>query len=318
MSADFLRFKGISNYGEVQHSTQLEVNLVGFVQWAFLGLGAFANVERAASGVYGGDASRLRLSEDPNYTTGQVWEGFRRDWVWETGIGLAQEPIHVSGVWTDGVFQPTSGVGPYAHTVDYPNGRIIFQSPISTSGVVQASYSYRAVHASTADVPWWREVQTYSLRVDNERFLETGSGEWSVLSQNRVQLPAIVIEAVPATQQGQLALGGGVRFRQEVRFNILAETPYERKHLHDILVNQWQKRVNLFDVNQVMQSGVFPLDADGSPNGSGLMYPDLVSYGGYGWRQLRVERVASEEISSEKVPGLYPASVSWICEVNRA
>jgi hypothetical protein len=309
--------KGVSQIGDAQISVQLETNIVHFLQWAFLGLGDFAVVEHNASGYFGGDMSRLRPARDPNYTDGQVWEGFRRDWVWETGVECGYQPIRVSGVWVNSSFYPISETGVYKHSVDYPNGRVIFTDAINPSSVVQASFAYRRTHFTTASTPWWRQLQAYSMRVDDPQFLQTASGAWATLSQNRMQLPAVVVEAVPGVVQKPLAMGGGVEYHQPIAFHIITELHHDRNQLHDILVRQWQKRINKYDLNQVITSGVYPLDADGAPNPSGLMYPDLVSYeGGYGENTFWVANVASYELSPAAVLGIYPAQVRWECIIN--
>jgi hypothetical protein len=314
-------FHGFANVGDAGLSDQLKQNVLAFLEWGFLGLGAWETVERSASGVYGGDLSRLRLGEDPNYASGQVWEGFRKDWVWETGVECSYQPIRVSGVWVNGTFHPATGVGAYAHAVDYPNGRVVFTTAIATSSVVQASYSYRWVQAVPGDVPWWMGAQTNSLRADSPHFLQTGSGDWSVLPQNRMQLPAIVVEAVPNFHNASvrpLALGGGRTVRQDVRLSILAETPHDRDKIHDILTQQWSKRLHAFDIDRVVAATGYPLDADGSPLSGPRMYPDLVkpyTEGGHGYNQITIADVRSAEIEPG-VYGLYGARVTWSCEMD--
>lgn len=319
--------RGLSTIGEAGLSAQLEYNVLYFLQWGLLGLGAFATVERSqasASGFYGGDMSRLRLSEDPNYSGGQVWEGFRKDWVWETGIECSTQPIRVSGVWVNGTFHPTSGVGSYAHHVDYPNGRVVFNSPLPSSATVQASFSYRYVHLAHSDSPWWLHAHSESLRVDNSHFLQTGSGAWAVPAERRLQLPAIIVEPVTNFHQASikpLALGGGRTVQQDIRLNILAETPADRNALHDLLVDQWEKRIHAFDLNRAVAATGLPLDYKGSPLEGPRMYPDMVKpytegpYH-YGYNQIRVAETKSSEVDNE-VYGLYAAIVRWTCEMDR-
>lgn len=316
--ATHTQFRGFDDYGDAGLSDTLEQNLYAFFNWAFLGLGNWSTVERAASGWYGGDQSRLRLSEDPNYSAGHIWEGFRRDWVWETGVERAEQPVRVSGVWVDSSFYSIATTGDYAHVVDYPNGRVIFDNAISPSSVVQVSYSYRHVHVTTADDYWWREIQSYSLRSDDEQFLQYGSGVWSTMSQSRIQLPAIVIEASPELSIRPLMIGTtSAAVGQVVNLYILAETPYDKKRIHDILTRQYDKRISCFDIDAVVAATGYPLDSAGSPIISGLMYPDLVApkaYGGYGEQQARVVNVKSYPMQIS--PGLYGSLVRWTCEVD--
>ena len=57
-------------------------NFVNFYDWGFLDAGLFYNIHMPQSGIYGGDRHRLRVVSDPNYNSGQVFEGYRQNWVW--------------------------------------------------------------------------------------------------------------------------------------------------------------------------------------------------------------------------------------------
>jgi hypothetical protein len=310
----FTSLHGVHSVAQPLLSEQLESNLLYFFQWGLLGIGAFENVTIPTSGAYGGDMHRLRKADDPNYDDGQVWEAFRRDWVWETGVDCPFQPIRVSGVYVDGHFHPATGVGPYAHAIDYPNGRVIFGSGLPTDSVVSCEYSYRNYHVTTADAPWWREIQQGSLRVDDTHFLQEGSGAWSILSQSRVQLPAVVIEAVPRTSRYGTAIGGGTTVGQEVRFDILAEDRSSRNKLHDIITYQWNKRLVAFDKEAIVAADRFPLDPQGSPTSGALMYPQLLDQ--FGWRQLRWMETRSGAPSPRATAPLYSAAVVALFEVD--
>lgn len=319
MSADHTRLKGLTEIGSALLSDQLETNLVSFFNWGLLGVGAFFNVSIPTSGAFGGDKHRLRLATDPYYDDGQVWQGYRQDWVWETGVDYSVQPIRVSGVRVNGTFYPSSTTGVYKHHVDYPQGRIVFDAAINPSSVVTCEYSHRYVHFTHSDAPWWRQVQLDSFRVDDEHFAQQGSGAWAVLSKNRVQLPAVVVEAVPNTTRSPLMIGGGAKVRQDVLFTVLSETPGERKQLHDVVTYQWGKRTILFEKNWVADANRYPLDENGTPVPSGLMYPDLVKAtgeGGFGWKQLRFEDFKSVAQPTEVTSPLYVATIRGTFEVD--
>ncbi len=319
MSADFTRLKAVDEIGYSLLSDQLEINIISYFQWALLGVGGFSNVTIPSSGAFGGDRHRLRPATDSSYLPGQVWQGYRSDWVWETGVDYSAQPIRVSGVFVNGAFQPSTGVGPYAHHVDYPQGRVVFDSPLSSSAVINCEHSYRYVQFTSADVPWFREVQSNSLRVDDPQFSQQGSGAWSVPARNRVQLPAVVVEVVPRTTRKPLAIGGGSIVRQDVLFHVVAETSWDRGQLHDAITSQWQKRLVLFDKNLLAASDGFPLDAFGSPAGGARNYPDLIkpaAEGGFGWRQLRMEEFSSVSQPREVTAPLYVATVRGTFEVD--
>ncbi len=289
--------KGFSEISETLLSDKLEANLHAFLSWGLLQVGAFDNVTIPSSGVFGGDRHRLRLCEDPSYSLGQVWEGYRSDWVWETGIEYSHQPIRVSGVYVNGAFKPATGVGPYAHTVHYPLGRIIFSSAISSGATVTCEYSYRYYGLHTADVPWWRQFHFDSFRLDHPHFLQSQSGAWSILGGSRVQLPCVVIESTPRTSRDGFEIGASQAWaRQDVLFHVLAETPWDRQKMHDVLTYQKWKTLNGFDPDQI----VYPLEY-GSPLESGTMYPNWTrppGEGGARWKGITFKDVRGDDYTT--------------------
>jgi hypothetical protein len=301
-------FRTSPNISDALVSDQLETNFVAWTQYALLGAGGFFNVERPQSGAYGGDQSELRKVVDPNYNNGQVWEGFRKDWVWETGVAVSNPPIRVSGVYYDSRFVPV-GTG---LSIDYPNGRAVFAEAISPTGTVSCSYSYRLYQIYPSDSDWFQRLQTNSFRVDDSQFLQSGSGAWDVLAQNRVQLPAIIYEAIPNGKRKGLQLGGGDTLMQDVVCHIIAEDKWHMLWMHDTMVAQFQKRLDAFDKNKILTSGAFPLDDTGFPLSSGNMYPDLRE--NYYWNQIRIEQTRGQNY--QKVGSLSCCDVRLSVEID--
>ena len=96
----YTKFSKVSNIGDTLLSSEIENNLKWFLDWSLLGIGGWSNVNIPTSGAYGGTFDKLRLVNDPSYTNGQVWEGARKDWVWETGSSYeGYDPIQISGVY---------------------------------------------------------------------------------------------------------------------------------------------------------------------------------------------------------------------------
>lgn len=273
----YTRLRGVSDIGNSLLIDQLQTNVSAFLTWGFLCIGAFVNITRPASGAYGGLYSRLRLSEDPNYTKGQVWEGFRSNWIWESGLDYSTQPISISGIYLNNTFLPISTTGTYAYAINYPLGRVVFDNPISRTSQVDLNYSYRYVNVYQADAPWFRDLQFNSFRVDDSHFNLYGSGTWSTNAQNRIQLPAVVVEVVPRRTFKGKELGGGSFIYQDVLFHIFAETSFDRGNLVDILTYQKQQRINLFDKNLVNTADAWPINNDGMVVPSSLCYPDFVN-----------------------------------------
>jgi hypothetical protein len=310
--ADFTNLAGVTSYGDPLFSDQLEKNLVSFFQWGLLGVGAFANVRLASSGAYGGNYSNLRLgdfdSTNSNYSKGQVWEGIRHDWVWESGVEYTTQPIQISGVYVNGSFKPTSGVGPYAHHINYPLGRVIFDSPISATARVAVEHSYRYVHVTSSDTMWWRNIQFNSLRADDFQIAQYGSGAWSILAENSIQLPAMVVEVLPRLTQYGYEMGNQVKTTlKDVFFHILTEDTFNRKQLFDIITYQQDKTIIGFDLTAIYNSGVTPLNSEGTPVPGFLTYPQLVKPvedGGFARRKI-IFKTVNGEAQHSKLPFYY-------------
>lgn len=270
--------KAITNIGEATLEDQVLAGVQYFFNWGLLNAGAFTNVTIPSSGQYPGTPRhQLRCVDDPNYTRGQVWESFRKEWVWESGVEFNTQPISVSGVKVGNTFQPGTGVGVYKHKVDYRLGRIVFDAAISPTSVVTASYSYRWCPVSLEDEPWFRDIQFRVFHSEDGNFLP-GSGQWSQLAQNRLQLPAVVLEVGASNKSTGLQLGGGQIVTQQVLFNILTENPADGRKLRDMIKGEVDRSIFLFNLNLLAKFNRFPLNADGSLNTNRPpSYPQLVA-----------------------------------------
>ena len=79
-------FQHVSQVGYTLLNSELESNLKSYLDWGFLGIGGWFNVEIPTSGAFGGTFDQLRLVDDPSYSRGQIWEAARKDWVWEDPV----------------------------------------------------------------------------------------------------------------------------------------------------------------------------------------------------------------------------------------
>lgn len=288
--------KFVNHIGESLLTTQLETNLKTFLDWGLLGIGGFANINDPVSGCYGGNFSEMRVVDDPSYDIGQVWETARKDWVWETGVDYAYQPINISGVSINGTLYTTGDVT-YSHHYNYPLGRVVFDEPIATGSEVKINHSYRNVQVYLANqAPWFDQIQFGSHRVDDSTFHDTYSGSWNVLANNRVQLPAIVIEAVPRRIFKPYNMGSISNFvYQDVDFYILAEDRWWRNQLIDIVSLEKDHTVILYDNNTLVQNTGFPLDERGMTVSNPQMYPTLVDQ--YEWKKARFYNVVVTDMT---------------------
>jgi hypothetical protein len=306
-----LNFKGINHIGESTISMQLETNIVAWFDWCQLNIGGFSNIEYGESGEYGGNLSQLRNAEAPGFSQGQVWEGFRKNWVWETGINYDYQPVRVTGIKIDNTFYPTGARGTYAFSVNYPLGRIEFDNAIPTGSVVTAQFSHKYYSFEPASVDWFREIAYRSFRADDATFFEYGSGFKTVFDENRIQLPAVVVEVLPSRKWTPLQLGGGKWCYVGVQWHIFAETPYDRNRIVDIITMQTETTISGFDFNKMQENSGIPLTPHGSIWSGTKVYPQLLN--DYPWGTIRFMDLTGYEVESE--PPLYRAIVRGMCEL---
>jgi hypothetical protein len=296
----YTKFNKVSHIGNTLLSSEIENNMKWFLDWAFLGIGGWSNVTMPTSGAFGGTFDTLRLVNDPSYSNGQVWEGARKDWVWETGSSYeGYDPIQISGVYVNGVLKGT-GDATYGHHYNYPLGRVVFDNPISTTDTVKVEYSYRNVQVYVADeAPWWDELQYNSLRVDDTYYSSTGSGSWGILANHRVQMPAIVLETVPRRRFKPYQLGDTSQFvQQDIVFHIVGENRWWRNQLVDILSYQIDSQVWLFKTDTLIESGAYPLDYRGMKVASPLNYNNVVNIPQYRYLLARMTDMSITEMES--------------------
>lgn len=281
----FQPLKGFATVFDATLNNEIQDGLIEYFDWGLLEKGNYFNVTRGELGPSGQDMSRLRLSQDERYASGRVWEGFRKNWVWQSGVSYVPAPIvganhakpGISGVYINDTFYPSTTTGTYAHRVDYYNGRIIFNSPIPTGSKVQAEYSYKWINVVYPNsVPWLVEAQTNTLE-PNGTFLQKEKGSYNLPPEARLQLPAIAIEIVPTRTFKGFQLGGGQWVYTDVIFHCLAEDEHTRNKLVDIVSLQNDKNIPIFDTNRINSSGEFPLDYRGVPVSGALRYPDLIA-----------------------------------------
>ncbi len=300
----YTTFSKVSNVGDTLFTSELESNLKWYMDWGLLGIGAWTDIDKPTSGVYGGDFSDLRPVQDPAYNNGEVWESARKDWVWETGTLYSDKSVdysatQISGVYINGSLKGT-GDATYGHHYDYPNGRVVFDTAIPTTSTVELEYSYRNVQTYIADqAPWWDELQYDSLRVDDSSYNVAGSGSWGILANHRVQMPAIVIEAVSRRRMSPYQMGDTSQFiRQDVLFHIIAESRWWRNQLVDIVSLQKDSQVWLYNSNTVASSGAFPLDFRGMTIANPNNYDDIVTDENYRYLLARMVDMNVTEMQS--------------------
>lgn len=265
-------FNHVNDIGQRDNISSLEDNLKSFLDWSFLNIGAFINVDISTSGLSGGDFSKLKpVSGDPTVVYPKVWESPKKDWIYESGIshnGIS--PNTITGVNLNGTVLPApTGSGAYSYHINYPLGRVCFNNNISAKSDVRLSYSYRLVQIyKSSDSPWWKEIVENSY---NPSILQDSSSLY-----NKIQLPAIVIDIAPRSISIPYELGTTTNILvQDVMIHVFSESPVQRNSLIDILLKQKDKMLNLYNIQKIIKQNRQPLNFRGEPNPNRLNYDQI-------------------------------------------
>lgn len=314
------QFKGVTDWRRDDLNDNVQYGVVEWIKWSMLQVGGFENVLASqSSGLYGGHPALLHSATDPRFTSGQVWESIRSDWVWETGIYYDVQPRACSGVYVDGTFYPTaSTVGTYEHYVDFPRGRVVFTNPISTSANVRCDYSFRIPTVGLSKFPWMQELLYGSLDVQRSDWNVAGAGSHSQLAEARRQMPTIGLELSQRHGYRPYQLGGGQFVYQDILLYVLAESQDERDKLLNILTQQNDKVLVLPDRALMKANAQFPVDIDvkGRPVSNPMQYPSIIAAtgdGGFYWTKCMLRSAQSQVIQTTN-DWLYRGVVRFTCE----
>jgi hypothetical protein len=304
-------FIGVNSIGESLLLNELINNYKSFLEWGFLNIGGFTNVHIPTNNIHNFNLHTLKPTKDPNNTSYTVWQSPRKDWVYESGISFSGlSPINISGVYVNSSFYPApTGNGSLGYKINYPEGKVIFNSPVSQSSTVTAEYSYRNVQIyKMEEFPYFREVQQNSLE-NKTGFNFFDKNDFSISSEKRIQLPAIVIEPVARSNSKPLQLGNISQIvEQDLLFHILCDNNKDKNNIIDIFRLQKDRIIYLYNTDNIVKDGAYSLNYDGSKNINGQNYNILVNNDNYKWIECRLSNVAISDIYFNNIQ-LYGAVV---------
>lgn len=262
--------------------------------------GFFTTISVGETDVYNRDMSRLFYVEDESFQTGSVWQSYFKNWVHESGIvptdsGIAP-PILPSGIVLNGTFFPQSSGSPgysgvYAHNFDFPNGRVLFSSPIPTGSTVSVAFSHKHVSVEFADT---QEAESRDLIVETA-FKDNPSQTGVIVlpPKNSVILPAIFISMTSRTNNAyELGSASNVA---ELRgaFSIWSRDSYTKDGVEDLIEQQEHTVLLGIDFNTAPQ----PLTYLGDKNGSFTSYDVLTDE----WGEHFYKRIYIDELNQVTV-----------------
>lgn len=309
MTDPYTSLKGVRSFDNIDVTNQVQQSMIMFFDFGFLGIGGFNNVVLGVTDINSHDRSKLRLVDDPNYPSGQVWETFAHNLVWESGLNTAVQPTQISGVYINGSFKTTTTSG-YEHYVDYPRGRVVFNSPQTPVSGIQMEYAYKIVNFDRiTKFPYTQNMQ-FNRDLFGPTYNSASSGDWSSLV--RSQVPLVAVEASATTRYTPLSLGTGAHnVFTDILMHVFDSDDSNVNKLLSFISVQKEKTIWMLDIDLMAQSGAFPLDYNGAKTSSPKTYADLVN-GGYRSKKLYLDDAVSS--GAEWIDAVYHGVVTFTTE----
>lgn len=304
-------FKNVSSISEELMLNSIEANLKMFLDWSFLNIGGWFDVNINENLLVNNTYDKLEVSEDTTCIPGKAWDSLRKDWVWETGVSFNEKsPIVINSISVNGVAIPNDGS---QYSVNYPLGRVIFNNPIATSSNVRASYSYRYVQVYRAnDSEWFNTIQNNGLST-TKSINRLTNGSWKIGNNHTIQLPAVVIESLPKSRSKPHEIGSsGLILEQDFAFHILADSKNDRNKIIDILRLQQDLTIWLFNINELFKDNKYPLNYNGSIKNNPIMYPQIIDQ--YPWKKCWLKNISVFDVESID-PNMHRAAVRVTAEI---
>lgn len=251
---------------ELKHRSLIKLNMKLFLDMHFLREGAFFNVPSGQQFYDGSDMSVLLpdTSADNRFvgvSDGQVWQSPFRQWVYESGVPLdgtnvPSPPIVCSGLLIEGAFRGT-GDPDFGHTIDFQNGRVIFNSPQSSDLQVNAAFSYREVRIGFEHDFNQQHRLGY---LESKYATNPGTSMQIVYPSGQAQpFPAVFIE-INEREFEPFELGNrSLQIIDQVVCHVWALNDMQRDNIVDTLTAQMRKALPILDFNQapLPLSGIF-------------------------------------------------------------
>lgn len=270
-----MSFTRVSNFGDDTLTEIIGANIVSFLDWGFLDIGAYRNVANGTTDGAGLDYSTLKAISVNGSTAGTIWQTQRMNWVWETGMSVGT-PTSISGVTINGTLRASDDVG-YEHYYDYLNGNVVFSSAQPLGSAMTINYSFKQVQVQeTNSDGLFKRLQKYTIG-DSINFNQDGKDDYARY-RTRIQLPWVGVEMVHGNFVKGVELGNYLEYKNlEVVFHILGEDSSIVTKIGDIISNQHNRRIYLYDTNLVADNNAFPLDYRGMVVSSPKTYPELTA-----------------------------------------
>ena len=286
---------------KLRRKALIKSNLDLWLNDLFLKDGFFTDVSTGETDIYGRDISELISNADPSYADGRVWQSAFKEWVHESGIipteSLTTPPLVASGVTVDAVFYPkdpgASGFNPaFSHALDYRNGRVIFDTPIALTSVVQGEFSYKEITVALAATFENEEKEFFFETTYKDNPFQTGVLTFP--EENSRTLPMVMIDVTQMTHEAYELGNASNTLELQGSLLVWARDDYMRDQIEDLLGEQ--ERVVLLGID--FNTAPYPLDFRNDKNPLFSSYDVLANLASpHFFRRLYVDDIDSRRIT---------------------
>lgn len=288
--------KNVCSIKSAQTSEIIEKNLISYLDYGFINIGGYFNIDLNQSGDYSDNLSSLsKVKDNRGYT---YWAG-PKNWIYQSGADSSgvNSPVEI--------YVNNSG---YAlGTVNYRDGHV-YNIPISATSV-KAVFSYKWVEVDSAtSTGFGKIIRTGQNRADLDPVARSGNPEYVVT------LPFVSIDIPPITEQKPYGIGGDVSpmvYKYKAKATIVSDNPNDVRRIADIIVKQEGYNIETFNPSEVVASGDEPLYFNGTLK-SGKDHGQLSAE--YPWTPIFI-RKATGENGPSMLNGLFQAVVNLDLEL---
>lgn len=222
----------------------------------FLRSGGFTSVASGAQ-FYDGGVMSLFLPDTTSDDTlfgvedGKIFQSPMREFIYESGVVLdgtnvTAPPTVMSGVYVEGAFRPTTD-SEFGHTIDFINGRIIFDTAQSLDLQVHADFAYREVRVGFEHNFNQQYRQGY---LESKYTTNPGTSNQLVYPSGQAYpFPAVFIEVDERKTRGYELGNRSLIMTDSVKMHIWALNDMQRDNIFDIITAQVRKQLPLIDFN---------------------------------------------------------------------
>jgi len=240
------------------YRNRIYANLKAYLDDKLVARGWFDEVASGETDWHDNNLSQvLPVQTDPNYPvdTGSnvhLWQGFRKNWVGaESGVQLfssgisaptiAREILINGEVIPSRTFDGVSGIA-----IDFRNGRVVIESGIAFTSIIEVVHSYKEVWVDTIA----RDMITSQITaVDNTKRIVVSNLPSGTIGQLPMILMEIDAQRAPRGRQ----LGGGFIFNPVVFCHIISENRYDKDELIDFLQQRTSETMKMVDYDLAPQ-----------------------------------------------------------------